>query len=384
MTERRARLATRHCLAPDHRVDYVLTAANRMLCLHATDPATVYLSAWARVTGMTRADLDDQLYVQRRLVKHMAMRRTLFVFDRDLLGVVQAAASDRVAGTESRRLIAEVEKAELVPDGAAWLAAAQEATLSALDTMGEATASELREQVPLLQGKTTYALDKPYGGSVPVGPRVLTTLSAGGRIIRATNRGEWYVSRPTWSTIANWLGAELAPPPAAEARAELVRRWMWTFGPATVADVKWWLGDTLTATRLALADIGAVEVDLHGSPGVALADDLDAVDPVEPWAALLPSLDPTTMGWFERDWYLGPHKAAIFDSNGNAGPTAWWDGRIVGGWRQGDDGIVGLQLLEDVGRDATDALEREAARLTDWLTGSRPLPRFPSPLSKGP
>jgi hypothetical protein len=54
----------------------------------------------------------------------------------------------------------------------------------------------------------------------------------------------------------------------------------------------------------------------------------------------------------------------------------------VGGWRQGDTGEVVLQLLEDVGSAGRRALEHEAARLTDWLGGTRVLPRFPSPLSK--
>jgi hypothetical protein len=78
---------------------------------------------------------------------------------------------------------------------------------------------------------------------------------------------------------------------------------------------------------------------------------------------LLPPLDPTTMGWSERDWYLGPHRPQLFDTSGNAGPTAWWDGRIVGGWRQLDDGEVTLQLREDVGAEGAQALEREAERL---------------------
>ena len=125
-----------------------------------------------------------------------------------------------------------------------------------------------------------------------------------------------------------------------------------------------------------------MEVDLDGRPGVALADDLEPVGPVEPSAVLLPGLDPTTMGWYERDWYLGPHKAAIFDSNGNGGLTAWWDGRIVGGWNQSAEGDVYLQLLEDVGADAVAALEAEADRLTRWLDGVRVALRFPSPLSR--
>jgi hypothetical protein len=180
----------------------------------------------------------------------------------------------------------------------------------------------------------------------------------------------------------SWLGEQPTVPPQRKARAELARRWLYAFGPATAADLKWWLGSTMTAVRDALGDVGAVDVDLHGQPGVALAEDLEPVGEVEPYAALLPGLDPTTMGWYERDWYLGPHRAAIFDTTGNGGMTAWWDGRIVGGWNQTPDGDVFLQLLEDVGTDARGALDREAAQLTAWLDGVSVAPRFPSPLSR--
>ena len=164
--------------------------------------------------------------------------------------------------------------------------------------------------------------------------------------------------------------------------AGLVERWLRAFGPGTVADIKWWLGSTVAAARKALADLGAVEVDLDGQTGYVLPDDLEPTAPVEPWAALLPPLDPTTMGWFERDWYLGPYKAQLFDTNGNAGPTAWWNGRIVGGWRQTETGEVDLQLLEDIGKAGRRALEDEATRLTEWLDGTRVVARFPSPLSR--
>jgi hypothetical protein len=132
--------------------------------------------------------------------------------------------------------------------------------------------------------------------------------------------------------------------------------------------------------RRALGDLRAVEVDLGGAVGYLLPDDLEPSAPVEPWAALLPPLDPTTMGWKERDWYLGAHRPQLFDANGNAGPTMWWDGRIVGGWRQAAGGEVELQPLQELGADATRAFEREAERLSGWLGGVRVLLRFPSPL----
>jgi hypothetical protein len=353
-----------------------------MVCLHGTDPVTVYLSALARVESMTTPDLERALYVDRSLVKHLAMRRTLFVFPRETLGFAQAGASDRVADGERRRLIRAVESAGLHRSGERWLTEACEQVLTVLSDGREATSSELRDEIPLLEGSLTYAEGKSWGGQVPVGPRVLTILSAAGLIVRASNEGGWTTSRPRWASMRSWLGEEIAPQTEGEGVARLVDYWLRVFGPGTAADIKWWLGSTVTAVRRALTDLGAVEVELDGQTGYLPRDDLEATDPVEPWAALLPPLDPTTMGWHEREWYLGPYKAQLFDTSGNAGPTVWWDGRIVGGWRQSDAGEVVLQMLEDIGSEGLRALEHEAARVTEWLGGTRVLPRFPSPLWK--
>lgn len=119
--ERRARLARRHRLTPEDHAEDVVDATRSIVCLHATDPATVYLSARARVAELTVADLDEALYTERSLVKHLAMRRTLFVFPRETLPFAQAGASGRVAEAERRRLIRDVERAGLFPEGERWL-----------------------------------------------------------------------------------------------------------------------------------------------------------------------------------------------------------------------------------------------------------------------
>jgi hypothetical protein len=382
--ERRTRLARRHRLAPGERAGDVVGAARSVVCLHGTDPATIYLSAWARVGAMTVADMDRALYRERSLVKHLAMRRTLFVFPRDTIGDAQAGASDRVAGAERRRLVRDVERAGLRADGEGWLAKASREVLVALSGGREARSAELRREIPLLEGSFAYGEGKSWGGNMSIGPRVLTVLSATGRIVRASNDGAWFTSRPRWALMRDWLGEEPATPPEAEGVAGLVGRWLRAFGPGTAADLKWWLGSTVTAVRQALADLEAVEVVLDGQIGYLLPEDLEPPEPVEPWAALLPPLDPTTMGWQERGWYLGPHKERVFDSAGNGGPTVWWDGRIVGGWRQDEDGAVEAQMLEDIGADGLHAVELEAERLTQWLDGTRVLPRFPSPLFAAP
>jgi hypothetical protein len=170
-------------------------------------------------------------------------------------------------------------------------------------------------------------------------------------------------------------------PAVADAQAELVRLWLRAFGPGTLNDLKWWTGLGAGVVRKALAAADAVEVDLDaGEPGYLLPDDLDPVPAPEPWVALLPALDSTTMGWADRDWYLGAHRTALFDSNGNAGPTIWADGRVVGGWAQRPDGEIELRLLDDIGAEAARAVETEAQLLREWLGDVRVKPRFRTPL----
>ena len=384
-TERRARLARRHAVAPAHRVADAVAATRAMTVLHATEAPSVYLSLLARVDGLTVADVERALYDDRTLVKQLAMRRTLFVFPRDLLPAAWGSASARVAAAHAGRIAKDVVAGGLADDGAAWLERACADTLAHLADGGELSAVELREQVPALAGHLTYSPDKSYGATVPIAPRVLTQLGVEARIVRAHNSGHWRLSRNTWTLMERWLGDTPEPWPEAEGYAELVRRWLATFGPGTAADLQWWLGSTKGAVTRALADVSAVEVRLYdGGTGWVLPDDVDPAEPVAPWAALLPILDPSVMGWKERGFYLGGHGPSLFDRNGNAGTTAWWDGRVVGCWVQDPDGVVEVRTLEPVPEEAARALAAEAARLTEWLDGQRVSTVYPSPAMKEP
>jgi hypothetical protein len=218
--------------------------------------------------------------------------------------------------------------------------------------------------------------------------RVLFLLSTEQQVVRGRPKGSWTSSQYRWSPMDAWLPDGVPSMPADEARAELVRRWLHAFGPATAGDVKWWTGWTVAQTRAALAAVGAVAVELEGGldgadeEGWLLPDDTAAVRAPKPWVALLPALDPTTMGWQSRDWYLGPHRTSLFDRNGNAGPTVWADGRVVGGWAQRSSGEVVVRLLEDVGWATGTAVTRAAAELEAWVGDVRVTPRFPTPLQK--
>ncbi len=378
--ERRARLAIRHRLAPGHLADDAVDVARSLVALHATDPPTVVLSARARTDGLTSEAVELALHDDRSLVRVLAMRRTLWVVPRALLPAVLAGAADRVAEAERRRLIKEVERAGLHDDGEAWLDAARAQTLDVLGTQ-ELTSSELRDRAPLLDGHMEYGVGRSWGGTAAVAPRVLTVMCAAGQLLRATNDGGWYVSRPRYATAEQWLGHPIEHRSVEDAVDELVGAWLRSFGPGTEDDLVWWLGSTRARVRGALARLGAVEVALDGATGFLLPDDLEVVTADEPWVALLPVLDPTTMGWKDRDWYVGEHRSLLFDTAGNGGATIWCDGAIVGGWWQLEDGSVRTELLDDIGAEATAAVEAQAGALTAWFHGRRVMPRFPSPLS---
>jgi len=359
----------------------VVAVAADMVALHATDPATVFLSAAARMRRPEIGGVERSLYEDRSLVRTLGMRRTMFVLPVPLVPVVQAACTDALVPGERRRTLAMLQE-DGVPDADRHLRELEEATLAAIEELGEVTGAELSRIVPGLSRKLAVGQGKKWEGTIGMTTRVLFLLSTEQRIVRGRPRGGWTSSQYRWSPMSSWLPGDAAPLNVGEAREELVRRWLSAFGPATVGDLKWWSGLTLGQVRKALSSVEVTEVDLDGVAGIVVADDTVPTKAPGPWVALLPSLDPTTMGWKERSWYLGDHGPALFDTNGNAGPTVWCDGRIVGGWAQRKSGEVVFELLEDVGSETVDAIASESVRLTEWLGDVRVMSRFPTPLQR--
>jgi hypothetical protein len=379
--ERRARLARRHLLAVPARAETPAEVAAALIALHGTDPASVYLAAWARSADGHRAMGHDAvgraLYESGELVRMLGMRRTMFVVPAGLAPVIQASCTDQIAQRMRGGLVRDLAAAGVAPDPAGWLDEVGDATVKALAARGAATGAELARDEPRLRTRLTYAEGKNYGGTANITTRVLMLLSAERRIARGRPRGGWTSSQYEWMPTDPWPSGS-----PADARAQLARRWLLTFGPAPVSDLQWWTGWTAGQARAALGQLTTAEVDLDGMPGVVLAGDEDAEPATGPWAALLPALDPTPMGWRERGWFLGEHGPALFDRSGNIGPTVWWDGRIVGGWAQRPGGDIVFRLLEDHGAEAAAAVTAEAERLQAWLGPVRVTPRFRTPLER--
>jgi hypothetical protein len=395
--ERRRRLARRHGLA--ERLASVEAVTEALVVLHATDPATVYLSVLARAENPSLEAVDKALYDDRTIMRTMAMRRTLFVAPVPHLAAVELSSAPAVAAVERRKLLQYLTESGLA-DPLRWLTDAMaeiETALAELAAQGRgAPARQITTLVPRLETKLSLGAGSPYAVSANATSRVLGLMAVEGRLVRGRPTGNWTTRQYQWHLRQHWLGGATPASSAAvavavaaggqepaTASAELVRRWLWSFGPAPFEDLRWWTGWTVGRLRRALSALDVAEVDLAGTPGLVLADDLEPeAGPQGPWVALLPSLDPTPMGWKHRDWYLGPHRPVLFDRSGNIGPTVWADGRIVGGWSQRPDGTIVHRLLEDVDADHRHLIEAEAEWLAGLIAPTVVKPSFPTPLQK--
>jgi hypothetical protein len=377
--ERRARLGLRHRLADGAQAADPVAVADSLVAVHSTDPSSVYLALLSRMSGGDIDTVQRALYQDRTLIRLLGMRRTVFVATLETAALIQAACSRAVAANERRKLLGWLaasdhvgpHAAEIGADVDGWLTEVEEAALAALTARGEATAAELATDDPRLKIELLRAPGAKNEGRLALGSRVLLLLAAEGRAVRGRPRGSWTSHQYRWSPMTLWCPQGLDGWSVAEAEVELARRWLAAFGPATPDDLRWWAGWTKTQVRRALTELKPAEVDLDGEPGIVLADDLEPPPPVEPWAALLPALDSTPMGWQRREWFLGEHSPRLFDRNGNVGPTLWWDGRIVGGWAQDRSGEIVCRFLEDAGSEAVAAAEAAAQRTAAILGGVR-------------
>ena len=153
LSERQARLAVRHGLAK--RAAGPADAARRLVALHATDPASVFLAIWARTGAVTVADIEDALYERRSLMRMLGMRRTMFVVPVEVAPVIEAACTKAIA-VKQRRLYSQILADAGVGDEV-WLKDVEDAAERALVRLGQATGAQLSAAEPRLRTQVLRA-----------------------------------------------------------------------------------------------------------------------------------------------------------------------------------------------------------------------------------
>ena len=373
---RRRRLARRHLLVPAARTGSVSQVVDSLVALHSSDPTSVYLSAAARMRDATVDSIGTALYEERSVLRHHAMRRTIWVMGPDVARAANAAFTRKIAAAERRRT------AVLFGEDEGWVADAIARVVEIVERCGGPTGTrQVALDAPDLAEPRVVNAGKPGEGVMSPHTRALLSAAFEGRIVRGRPAGTWIGSQYEWWPTEAWHPIDWSTPDPDTGAEEIVRRYLDRFGPATLDDIVWWTGSTKTLVRRALTATDAREVALDdGGTGWILPGDegTDGEAP-ETWVALLPGLDPTSMGWKHRWWYLPVDVARrVVDRNGNIGPTVWVDGRVVGGWAQRPDGTIAHDA-PDLPRIQRRLLDIEIDRLRSFVGETRFTARFPAP-----
>ena len=322
------------------------------------------------------AAVDKALYEDRTVIRHHGMRRTLWVSTPEVVRLIHAAATRDLIPAERRRTSALLA-ASGIDDPERWLDDAAEQVLADLHEHGPSTARELGQRVEALRHPLQLSPGKKWAATQSAHVRVLLALCLQGKLVRGKPVGSWINGAYRYAAADFWLPGGLGDHQPRQAAAELAGRWLRRFGPATTSDLQWWMGWTVARTKQALTDCRAVETAVDDGVGWLAQDDFGPVI-AEPWVAVLPSLDPTTMGWKSRAWYLPAAASEAFDRNGNAGPTIWVDGRVVGAWAQDRQGEIRTHYFERVAASRRREVQARVAELqvVGWRDSfHRALPR---------
>ena len=326
------------------RVDSTPVAmAEHLIGLQAQDNLPPYLSLAARLIDFDPYDVTRGLE-DKTLVRLLVMRGTIHLLTRD-------------DALTLRQWTVPVHDREIKVSQS--IGAAREVDRDAFD----AALTELLADGPLPQKALGLALAERF----PAYPA--TQL---GQLARSTQplaqlppRGTWKGSGGVvYQRVDRWLEADLVEPDP----ADIVRRYLRAFGPASAADATAWSAITgLAALMKGMDDLERHEDEngkvLYDLPGAPIAD-ADTPAPVR----LFGYYDNVWLSHAGRDRVTDPEKRkAQQGPNGAAAAPILVDGWLEGLWRVADGRVEIVSMMRKLTKAERSELDDEVARVEALL-----------------
>jgi hypothetical protein len=302
--------------------------------MQAQWPSAPYVGIWSRTTSFRREALEREL-ARGEIVKATVMRQTLHLVTRRDYALLRAAMSETNFPWETasaKQLVASVRS----------LAAAGPVTTAA------ALAHFEREH-----GLTGIEARRAWRGA-----RIRA------HVLHHHETALWR-ARPEGRFVAIEEPETHVP---LEARAEILRRYLAAFGPASRRDIGAWSMmhvpelqralDLLEPLRRFRDEQGRELLDVPGAP----LPDAETPAPVR----FLPKWDNVLLAFADRTRVLPEqHRKQVIRANGDVAQTFLVDGLVAGTWRveNGRSALEPLTLPRSVRRE----LEGEAGRLREFL-----------------
>jgi len=302
--------------------------------MQAQSPQAPYIGIWTRATSFRRASLE-RLLAQRAVLRATMMRGTLhFVTARDY-AVFRSAMSETNFPWES--------------GGAKRLAP----SMRELAAGGSVTAEE-----------ALAYLEQEHGLTGIQARRAWQNARVAGHVLHHSDAALWQGQN-------NGRFAAVDEPEAhdpLEARAEMLRRYLAAFGPASRRDMVAWSMMRVAEIQRAIDVLELLRFrdengrELFDVPGAPLPD-AEVPAPVR----FLPKWDNVLLAFADRTRMLPEeYRKTVIKMNGDVAQTFLVDGFVAGMWRV-EEGRVVAEPFEPLSRAGKAEVEDEAARLRAWL-----------------
>lgn len=288
--------------------------------IQAQDASAAALAVRVRSVGLVADDVEYARVQERSIVRTWGPRSTLHLLaTEDLNWLLPLLGPVFIAGGRRRR-------AQLGLDEDTC-ARGMHAMRDILANQGPLTRDELTEQLTL-HGIQLVGQARPH---------LIARAALEGMICLGPNRG----TEPTYVLLNDWIDQEHRGPHLSEteAHAELTRRYLNAYGPATPQDQAVWSGMSMNKTRAAWQHIAdeLIEVEIAGSPAWMLKTNtawLDEPLSYTPIVRLLPYFDIYLLGYQNRNLSVPSQYAKRINAGGGmVHPTVLVDGRAVGIWK---------------------------------------------------
>ncbi|WCN79095.1 winged helix DNA-binding domain-containing protein [Micromonospora sp. LH3U1] len=345
--------------APD--AERVADVVSAMCGAHAQVASAAELSVGLRVRGVTRGLVRQALWRDRTLVKTRGPRGTVHLLAAADLPMWTGALTALPAPSweQSRDLLTPAQTGQV-------LAAIADALAEA-----ELTTAELTDEIVARTGPWAgERVMEAFQDNWPRWIAAMTAASRGGVICFGPNRGR----ATTYTSPARWLPG-FTPMSGPAALADLVRRYLYAYGPATPAQFAQWLSTPVRWTTSLFDSLDLSEVTVEGTRAWVAVDDTDFPDDRPSGLRLLPYFDAYAVGCHPRERLFPGAAAERALARGQAGnyPVLLVDGEVAGVWHQRRSGRtiqVTVEPLRALDSGRLRELEQEVERVGEIMEGT--------------
>lgn len=336
--------------------------------IHAQVMPAAELSIGVRVDGMTREDVQTALWQKRLLVKTIGLRGTVHLFPANELPLWMAALRKRAE--------LDVKRYQSIGMDPKERATILDAMANALDG-SQLTLQELGETIVQQVGSWAGEAGIPaWGGAWPRWRRAIGEAALAGVLCYGPPQG----NQVTFVRPDQWTGEWHDADPD-ESLAEVFRRYLQAYGPATTRDFAQWFNIPPRAARDLATNLGdeLEEVEVEGYRSLVMRGDAEAGALSEQLPVrLLPHFDCYVVGCHPRDQLLPPDWAQRVPPRTIASQlqVLLVDGKVAGVWqRQAKGRRIAVQVdpFVDLNPLQESVLEQEASRIGAILGGDASL-----------